>query len=168
VDGATVMPSPASSPWIRRYPQDSFSRASRSTTDRTLRCVAGRPDRPRRDKRPRRRRTMSRCQRKIVPGVTSSRIPASLPAGTVPASSASHARSGHVNRARTFGRSRPATASWWRSIKISASFHHDSRRDSLSSDMTRDTTRKTSFKPTSRRSSHLRPSQDRPGRRRAA
>jgi hypothetical protein len=92
---------------------------------------------------------MSRCQRKIVPGVTSSRIPAS----TVPASSASHARSGHVNQARAFGRSRSATASWWRSIKISASFHHDSRRDSLSCDMTRDTTRKTSFKPTSRRSS---------------
>ena len=37
VDGATVMPSPASSPWMRRYPHDSFSRASRSTTDRTLR-----------------------------------------------------------------------------------------------------------------------------------
>ena len=67
VDGATVMPSPASSPWIRRYPQDSFSRASRRATDRTLRCVAGRPDRPCRDKRPHRRRTMSRCQRKIVP-----------------------------------------------------------------------------------------------------
>ena len=36
VEGATVMPSPASSPWIRRYPHESFSRASRSTTDRTL------------------------------------------------------------------------------------------------------------------------------------
>jgi hypothetical protein len=36
VDGATVMPSPASSPWIRRYLHDSFSRASRNTTDRTL------------------------------------------------------------------------------------------------------------------------------------
>ena len=41
----------------------------------------------------------------------SSRIPARLPAGTVSASSASHARSGHVNRARAFGRSRSATAS---------------------------------------------------------
>ena len=97
--------------------------------------------------------------------VTSSRIPARLTAGTVLASSASHARSGQVNRARAFGRSRSATASWWRSIKISASFHHASRRDSLSSDMTRDTTRKISFKPTSRRSSHPRPSQDRPDRR---
>src|SRR5258708_8364667 len=31
VDGAIVMPSPASSPWIRRYPHHSFSRAGRST-----------------------------------------------------------------------------------------------------------------------------------------
>ena len=68
VDGATPMPSPASSPWIRWYPHDSFSRASRSTTDRTLRCVAGRPERPRRDRRAHRRRTTSRCHRKIVPG----------------------------------------------------------------------------------------------------
>jgi len=37
---------------------------------------------------------MSRCQRKIVPGVTISRIAARRSAGTVPASSASHARSG--------------------------------------------------------------------------
>ena len=92
MDGATVMPSPASSPQIRRYPCDSFSRASRSTIDRTLRCVAGRPERPRRDSLAHRRRTMSRCQRKIVPGVTISRIAARRSVGTVPASSASHAR----------------------------------------------------------------------------
>jgi hypothetical protein len=97
VDGATVMPRPASSPWIRRYPQDSFSRASCRTIDRTLRCVAGRPELARRDRRACRRRTMSRCQRKIVPGVTISRIAARRPAGSVPASSASNARSGHVN-----------------------------------------------------------------------
>jgi len=89
---------PASSPWIRRYPCDWFSRASRSTTARTLRCVAGRPARPRRDNRAHRRRTISRCQREIVPGVTISRIAARRSAGTVPASSASHARSGHANR----------------------------------------------------------------------
>jgi hypothetical protein len=41
---------------------------------------------------------MSRCHRKIVAGVTISRIAARRPAGIVPASSASHARSGHVNR----------------------------------------------------------------------
>jgi hypothetical protein len=41
---------------------------------------------------------MSRCQRKILPGVTTSRIAARRSAGTVPASNASYARSGHVKR----------------------------------------------------------------------
>jgi hypothetical protein len=98
VDGATVMPSPASSPWMRRYPHDSFSRASRSTTDPTLRCVAGRPDRPWHDRRDHRRRTMSRRHRKMVPGVTISRVAARRSIGSVPASRASNARSGHVKR----------------------------------------------------------------------
>ena len=57
-------------------PHDSFSRASLSTTDRTFRCVAGRPGRPWRDRRDHRRRTMSRCHRKMFPGATISRIPA--------------------------------------------------------------------------------------------
>src|ERR1700722_17259475 len=39
-------------------------------------------------------------------------------------------------------------------MRISASFHHDSRRDRTSSDMARDTIRKISFKPTNRGSSH--------------
>ena len=42
-------------------------------------------------------------------------------------------------------------------MRISASFHHDSRRDNPSSDTARKTIRKISFKPTSRRSSHPRP-----------
>ena len=42
-------------------------------------------------------------------------------------------------------------------MRISASFDHDSRRDNLSSDTARETIRKISFKPTSRRSSHVRP-----------
>ena len=41
---------------------------------------------------------MSRCHHKIVPGVMISRIAARCSAGTVAASSASHARSGHVKR----------------------------------------------------------------------
>ena len=61
------------------------------------------------------------------------------------------------------GRSRLATASWWRSMRISESFHHASRRDKPSSDTARETIRKISFKPTSRRSSHLRSGRDRPG-----
>jgi hypothetical protein len=71
---------------------------AQSSRDRTRRCVAGRPDRPRRDSRFHRRRTISRCQRTIVPGVTISRIADSRSIGTVPASSASHARSGHARR----------------------------------------------------------------------
>ena len=43
-------------------------------------------------------RTMPRCQRKTVPGVTTSRIAAGRSTGGVPAGSASHARSGHVSR----------------------------------------------------------------------
>ncbi|HLI76033.1 MAG TPA: hypothetical protein VKV02_03740 [Acidobacteriaceae bacterium] len=41
---------------------------------------------------------MSRCHRKIVAGVTISRIEVKRSVGIVPASRASHARSGHVNR----------------------------------------------------------------------
>ena len=45
---------------MRRYPHDSFSRASRSTTDRTLWRTGGRPGRVQQAQR---RRRMSRCQR---------------------------------------------------------------------------------------------------------
>ena len=61
--------------WAQQLGRGDFS-YGRSTTDRTLRCVAGRPERPRGDRRAHRRRTISRCQRKIAPGVTISRIAA--------------------------------------------------------------------------------------------
>jgi hypothetical protein len=98
VDPGVLEDLPDRSPWIRRYPHDSFPPAIPSTTDRTARRTGGRPEQPCRDSRAQRRRTMSRCQRKIVAGVTISRNLARRPAGSVPASSASHARSGHVNR----------------------------------------------------------------------
>ena len=89
VDNATMMPSPASSPWIRRYPRDSFSRASRSTTDRTVRRTSGRPERPRRDNRAHRPRTMSRCQRKSWLGSRSAATrPGARPAASRRATSA--------------------------------------------------------------------------------
>jgi hypothetical protein len=66
---------------------------------------------PRRDNRAHRRRTISRCQRTIVPGVTIGCVAAGRSAGTVPASSASDARSSHVRRGWARGRSRWATAS---------------------------------------------------------
>jgi hypothetical protein len=68
VDAATLTPRPASSPWILRYPQRGFSRASRWTSARMLRRVAGRPVLPHADRAAQRRRTMSRCQRRIVSG----------------------------------------------------------------------------------------------------
>jgi hypothetical protein len=72
--GAAILNlSPASSPWILRQPHPGFSRASRRTRALIFRRVAGRPDLPRRDRVAQRRRTMSRCQRMIVSGVTSDR-----------------------------------------------------------------------------------------------
>ncbi|MGH3193916.1 MAG: hypothetical protein ACRDOL_42995 [Streptosporangiaceae bacterium] len=50
-------------------------------------------------------------------------------------------------------------------MRISASFHHVSRRDNPSNDMTRETIRKISFKPTNRRSSHPPPARHMPARR---
>jgi hypothetical protein len=73
VDAATLTPRPTISPWILRYPHSGFSRASRRTSAWMFRRVAGRPVLPRMDLAAQRRRRMSRCQRTIVSGVTSSR-----------------------------------------------------------------------------------------------
>jgi hypothetical protein len=45
VDAATFTPNTSSSPWMRRYPQESFSWARRSTKMRMDRAVRGRPAR---------------------------------------------------------------------------------------------------------------------------
>lgn len=73
VEGAIRTPRPASSPWILR---SGFSPARRRTSLRISRRVAGRPERPARDLATHRRRSRSRCQRKIVSGVTRSLNPA--------------------------------------------------------------------------------------------
>jgi hypothetical protein len=57
------------------YPHSGFSLASRRTSALMFRRVAGRPVLPRLDLAARRRRAMSRCQRRIVSGMTSSRSP---------------------------------------------------------------------------------------------
>ena len=75
VDAAIYTPRPASLPWILRYPHPRFSRASRRTSALMVRRVAGRPVLPRMDLAAQRRRTMLRCQRRIVSGVTSKRSP---------------------------------------------------------------------------------------------
>ena len=83
-----------------------------------FRRVVGQPVRPRMDLLAQRRRTMSRCERRIVSGVTSS------------------ARSAHASFGRAAGW-RCRTRSWWRRIRISAIFHAPSRRDSRSHAVTR-------------------------------
>ncbi len=83
-----------------------------------------------------RRRAMSRCQRRIVSGVTSSRSPWRRAFGITPRSAACSARSAQFSFGRR-GCRRSRTASWWRRIKISAVFHVSSRRDSRSHEATR-------------------------------
>ena len=83
-----------------------------------------------------RRRTMSRCQRTIGSGVTSSRSPWRRAFGITPSRVASRARSAQFSFGQRGCRC-CRTASWWRRIKISAVFHASSRRDSRSHAATR-------------------------------
>jgi hypothetical protein len=96
-----------------------------------FRRVAGLPVLPRMDLAAQRRRTMSRCQRRIVSGVTSSRSPWWRPFGITASRVASNARSAQSRFGRR-GCCRCRTAIWWRRIKISAVFHASSRRDNCS------------------------------------
>ena len=98
--------------------------------------VAGRPVLPRTDLAAQRRPTMSRCQRRIVSGVTSSRSPWRRDLGITLSRAASSARSAHFRCGRR-GCRRCSTASWWRRIKIPAICHASSRRDSRSHVVTR-------------------------------
>jgi hypothetical protein len=101
-----------------------------------FRRVAGRPLLPRLALAAQRRRTMSRCQRRTVSGVTSSRRPGRFAFGITLSRAASSALSAQVRCGRR-GCRRCRTASWWRRIKISAVFHASSRWDSLSHAVTR-------------------------------
>ena len=142
VDAATLTPRPAISPWILRYPPSGFSRASRRTRALMFRGVAGRPVLPCADRAAQRRRTMSRCQRRIVSGVISSRRPRRRAFGITPSRAASRARSAQSSFGRC-GCRRCSTLSWWRRIKISAVFQMSSRRDSRNPAATRVIRRKT-------------------------
>ena len=90
-----------------------------------------------------RRRTMSRCQRKTVSGVISSRSAWRCAFGITVSRAASSARSAQSRFGRR-GCRRCRTASWWRRIKISAVFHASSRRDSRSHEAIRVIRRKKS------------------------
>ena len=145
VDAATLTPRPASSPWILRYPHSGFSRASRRTRALMFRRVAGRPVLPRMDLAAQRRRTMSRCQRRIVSGVTSSRSPWRRALGITLSRVATSARSAQFSFGRR-GCRRCSMASWWRRIKISAVFHVSSRWASRSHAAPRVIRRKTNLR----------------------
>jgi hypothetical protein len=101
-----------------------------------FRRIAGRPVLPRMDLAAQWRRTMSRRQRTIVPGVTSSRSPWRRAVGITPSKVASRARSAQLSLGRCHGW-RCRTVSWWRRIKISAVSHASSRRDSRGHEATR-------------------------------
>jgi len=73
VEVATLIPRVGSSPWMRRYPQDRFSRARRRTRVRTERTVGGRPRRFGFEMFACRALITLRCQRSTVSGRTSSR-----------------------------------------------------------------------------------------------
>jgi len=81
------------------------------------------------DRAAQRRRTMSRCQRRTVSGVTSRRSPRRRALGIRLRTAAIRARSAQF-RCRRLGWRRCRTASWWRRIKISAVFYVSSRRHS--------------------------------------
>jgi len=100
VDGATAMPSPASSPAIRRYPQCSLSAAMRNTRRTMWRWVGGRPGLFGSDLAAQRRRTISRCQRRIVPGVMNECSAPWRERGMSVSSAANSARSVHVSLGR--------------------------------------------------------------------
>jgi hypothetical protein len=104
--------------------------------------VAGLPVLPRTDLAAQRRRTMSRCQHRIVSGVTSSRSPWRRAFGITASSDAISARSAQF-RFGCRGCCRCRTASWWRRSRISAVCHASSRLDSRSHAASRVISRKT-------------------------
>ena len=120
--------------------------ASRRTSALMFRRVTAWPVLPRMDLAAQRRRTMSRCQRSMVSGVTSSRSPWRRAFGITPSRVASRARSAQFSFGRR-GWRRCSTASWWRRIKISAIRHVSSRRDSCSHEVVRVIRRKTTAGP---------------------
>ena len=126
MDAARRWPSPASSPWTRRYRQVGFSAARRSASRRSFAEVDGRPGgRCGWVQCPAMRR---RCQRNSVSGVTSH--PARLGRGSAAAIAPSKLRSVMSGRSTC----RRSTPSWWRNTMISRSFERPDRTVSRASD----------------------------------
>lgn len=130
--GATLWPSPVSSPWMRRYPQPGLSRAISSTSARVADAVRGRPGVRRGYAH--RRRTRSVYQRSRVRRETIRRSWLRWCLGSSLASAARTARSAHDSLGAPA--LRWSTATWWRRIKIPAVFQDSSHRDSRSHETT--------------------------------
>ena len=128
VDAARRWPSPASSPWMRRYPQVGLSAARRSVSRRISAEVDGRPGG--RCGWVQCRAMRRRCQRNSVSGVTSH--PVRLGRASAAAIAASKVRSVSVSSGRST--CRRSTASWWRNTMISRSFERPDRTVSRASD----------------------------------
>lgn len=121
VEAATLAPRTRSSPWIRRYPQLGFSLARRRTRTRTDRMMRGRPGRFGRDILAWRRRSRSRCQRRMVSGRTSRRSLRKIWRGSRCRRAASNALSAGLKRTLVSPSWRCSTATWWRNARISMS-----------------------------------------------
>jgi hypothetical protein len=104
VEAATLIPRTRSSPWMRRQPQEGFSRARRSTSWRMERTVRGRPGLFGRDRAAWRRAIRSRCQRSTVPGWTSRRNRPSTSVGSQRSKAARNVLSLGRNRGRVLAK----------------------------------------------------------------
>ena len=124
-------PQPGQFPVNPAVAQPGFSPVSRRTRALMFRRVAARPVLPRRDLAAQPRRTISRCQRRTVSGVTSRCSPWQRAFGITASRVARSARSAQSSLGRR-GYRRCRTASRRRRIKISAVFHLSSRRASRS------------------------------------
>ena len=102
------------SPWMRRYPQDGFSFARRSTSRRMERTVRGRLGRRGRDLAAWRRASRFWCQRRTVSGRTSSLNRPSRPRGRRCQQGCQECLVGGRVRGRILPSCRSRTVTWWR------------------------------------------------------
>jgi hypothetical protein len=121
----TAIPTPFSSPTIRRYPQCGFSRASRTICARSDASTGGRPGFL--CGYVQRRATSWRCQRSSVSGLTGK--PAQAGRGSERLSAANSARSARVSVGRAFRRRTARPRSEW-AVSSSESVEPGSRAGS--------------------------------------
>jgi hypothetical protein len=123
----TLMPTPFSSPAMRRYPQCEFSRASRRIIVRSDDSSGGRPGLV--CEYVQRRAASWRCHRRSVSGFTGKLVQAAR--GSERLSAASSARSARVSLGGAARRRKIASS--WRRTRISSSFERRGRPSSQTS-----------------------------------